>query len=91
MKLTFLSAFLFILLASAQGWSIRNNHNQPQDLTNNNHYVITAPKIFLGEESVCLTLFDWDKMSEGAKLKVQLRSNEGTTIFETEEDMTSGE
>jgi hypothetical protein len=85
MKLTFLSAVLFLLLASCQGLSIR-----PRTQHDSRHYVITAPKIFLGEESVCLTIFDRSWIPEAAKLKVQLRSIEGTTIFETEEDFTSG-
>lgn len=86
MKLTLVSAFLFLLLASVQSLSIRQNQE-----INNKHYVITAPKIFLGEESVCLTVFDRKDIPEGAKLQVQLRSSiDGTTIFETEEELTSG-
>ena len=85
MKLTILSAVFFLFLASCQGLSIRQR-SQPDS----KHYVITAPKIFLGEENVCLTIFDRKSLPEEAKLKVQLRSLEGTTIFETEEELTSG-
>lgn len=87
MKLTLVSAFLFLVLASVQSLTIR----QHQETTDSKHYVITAPKIFLGEESVCLTIFDRKDIPEGAKLQVHLRSSiDGTTIFETEEELTSG-
>lgn len=86
MKLFLLSAFL--LLAAASCKTIRSEAGRQNP---GKPYIVTAPKIFLGEESVCLTLFDQSSLPKDAVLKVQLKSVEGQTLYETEEQLTSGE
>ena len=86
MKLFLLSAFLLFAAASCKtirSEASRQNAGKP--------YLITAPKIFLGEESVCLTLFDQQSLPKDAVLRVQLKSTDGQTLYETEEQLTSGE
>lgn len=82
MKSLLISACL-LLVASVNCSTIRQQ--------NAKRYVVTAPKIFLGEESVCLTLFDRQQVPANANLRVQLQSQDGEDIFETEEQLTSGE
>ena len=82
MKGLLISACL-LLVASVNCSTIRQQ--------NVKRYVVTAPKIFLGEESVCLTLFDRQQVPANAVLRVQLQSQDGEDIFETEQQLTSGE
>lgn len=91
MKLFLFSAF--VLLATASGLTIKSNAGRTNSIEENygSSYVVTAPKIFIGEESVCLTLFDRQAFPSDSTLKVELKSlNEDETLFESEKALTSG-
>lgn len=85
MKLFLLAAFL--LLASVSSSTIRSDSSRQHA---GKPYIVTAPKIFLGEESVCLTLFDRQSVPQDAVIKVQLKSMDGETLYQAEEQLTSG-
>ena len=87
MKLFLISAF--VLLATASGLTIKSNSGR---VNNNDGYIVTAPKIFIGEESVCLTLFDRQSFPVDTTFKVELKSlKDSETLFESEQSLTSGE
>jgi hypothetical protein len=82
-----LSAIL--LLATASCSTIRSDSARQN--ASGKPYIVTAPKIFLGEESVCLTLFDQQSLPRNARLHVQVKSLDGEVLHQTEEQLTSGE
>ena len=84
MKLFLLSAF--VLLATASGASLNSN----ADSNSNDGYLITAPKIFVGEETVCFTLFNRKSVPSDATFKVELKSLNDETLFESEKALKSG-
>ena len=82
MRLFLLTAFLLIAAASSSTIRSRSrNASKP--------YLVTAPKIFLGEESVCLTIFQED-IPNNAQLRVQLKSADGETLQLIEQQLKSG-
>ena len=85
MKSFLLSALL--LLAAASASTIRSGSRDASAKA----YLVTAPKIFLGEESVCLTLFDEQSIPRDAVLRVQLASTDGETLHLLEQPLQSGE
>lgn len=71
------------------------NRSSGNGQDNNSHagsaYLITAPKIIVGEESVCLVLFDEPSLrSSDAKIRVQLKAtSDDRILYETEERLSS--
>lgn len=81
MKLTLLSLFLFCV--AAHGLTIRSNKagRQSQD------YLITAPKIFSGQESVCVHFLDQENYPSDATLSLKLETAAGKVLFEKSETL----
>lgn len=82
MKLTLLSLFLFCV--AAHGLTIRSNKGasrQSQD------YLITAPKIFSGQESVCIHFLDQENYPSDATVSLELRTAAGKVLLEKSEPL----
>lgn len=86
MKLFLLSAFFLIAAVSCKTLRPNGHHKRHAEKP----YVVTAPKIFLGEESVCLTFFDEESVPNDATLQVQVQSLDGQILHQAEEQLTSG-
>lgn len=87
MKFSLFFSAVILLAATANGLTIKSNSVSGNS---NDGYIVTAPKIFIGEESVCLTLFERQAFPVDASLKVELKSPSEETLFESEQPLTSG-
>lgn len=83
MKLFLLSAFVLLAVASSSPLDSQAD-------SYSNGYLVTAPKIFVGEETVCLTLFNRKSVASDAIFKVELKSLDDEILFESEKAFKSG-
>lgn len=81
MKLTLLSLFLYCV--AAHGLSIRSNKAQQQS----QDYLVTAPKIFSGQESVCVHFLDQENYPSDATVSLELKTAAGKVLFEKSEPL----